>query len=419
MRIHLIIVSFPDKALGRTMERTSLNKKLRGEIIAEAAGRCACDPIRYPHAISTGASELEVHHIRPWRVTRTHEPGNLIALCRNCHRKADMATIPTWALEQLKLVLPLRRLSPDQRVLQIKKLFRRYRKEKGKVLGEGYQTAAALLEHEHMVGHFRDSVRDWNIKAAIGFIKELQFKNDHVEPELVLAKLCLELDLTDAVFRILRYCTLVTRHSPQYAFMRGNANLRAGKFSRAVDWYRRAEANGYDPDSLYCNLGDALLYIGSSKKRKKVSEKYFRQAVAAFDLAPTQDTAVLFNKGRLMIELRLLREARTCFEYAIELGKHYPLPYVWLARLDIQEGNPTQALDNFDRAIERKPRSLSFLRDAEMIASEIGHYERADRYVRLLMNEPRYLSDEELQLMVLRRKEYEKRLQPVAQLTSE
>lgn len=34
---------------------------------------------------------LDVHHIVPWRVSHDNRPGNLIALCRVCHKRQDLA----------------------------------------------------------------------------------------------------------------------------------------------------------------------------------------------------------------------------------------------------------------------------------------------------------------------------------------
>lgn len=308
------------------MQRPKLNKKIRLAILAEAASRCACDPVRFQHDIPVGVKDLEVHHIQPFRITKDNSPSNLIALCPTCHTLADKGDISTWTLEQLKLVLPLRKLPSESRISQIKNIFRKYQRQKEKVFGEGYYTAAAILDNEIMEGRRGKSMDEWKIKETIRFIKDIQPRTDDLEPELVLAKLCLEVDKPGWAFNALRHSSHTTRMSAQYAFIRANTNLRTGNFIIAVKWYRKCEALGYSTDNLYCNLGDAFLYVGDSKKSRKVSEKYFLEALNAFESVKKEDTAPLFNKGRLMIKLGDFGKARECFECAVALGQHYPLP---------------------------------------------------------------------------------------------
>jgi hypothetical protein len=46
-----------------------------------------------------------VHHIIPWATCQTHDYDNLIALCPNCHRRADNGVIDRKSLRLYKLNL--------------------------------------------------------------------------------------------------------------------------------------------------------------------------------------------------------------------------------------------------------------------------------------------------------------------------
>jgi len=60
--------------------RPSIPIEVQREVLFEARHRCAvcCEPI-----------PLERAHIRPWNETKEHAKENLIALCANCHSRAD------------------------------------------------------------------------------------------------------------------------------------------------------------------------------------------------------------------------------------------------------------------------------------------------------------------------------------------
>jgi hypothetical protein len=48
---------------------------------------------------------VEIHHIIPWETCRSHKYENLIALCPNCHSRADAGKIDRKALRLYKLNL--------------------------------------------------------------------------------------------------------------------------------------------------------------------------------------------------------------------------------------------------------------------------------------------------------------------------
>jgi type I restriction enzyme, R subunit len=60
--------------------RPAIPIEIRREVLFEARYRCAvcCDP-----------TPLEQAHIRPWSKSHEHSVANLIALCANCHQRAD------------------------------------------------------------------------------------------------------------------------------------------------------------------------------------------------------------------------------------------------------------------------------------------------------------------------------------------
>jgi type I restriction enzyme, R subunit len=60
--------------------RPAIPIAIQHEILLEARHRCAvcCEPM-----------PLERAHIRPWSKSKDHSAANLIALCANCHTRAD------------------------------------------------------------------------------------------------------------------------------------------------------------------------------------------------------------------------------------------------------------------------------------------------------------------------------------------
>jgi hypothetical protein len=77
------------------MNRPSIPAEIRRKALVEAGHRCAI-----PHCAST---EIDVHHIIPWETCQEHSPENLIALCPNCHRRADRGDIDRKSLIIYKL----------------------------------------------------------------------------------------------------------------------------------------------------------------------------------------------------------------------------------------------------------------------------------------------------------------------------
>ncbi len=74
------------EALGRSI----IPAELRRRVLVEAGHRCAIPTCRY--------IEADIHHIVPWAQCHAHDYHNLIALCPNCHRRADRGEIDRKSL---------------------------------------------------------------------------------------------------------------------------------------------------------------------------------------------------------------------------------------------------------------------------------------------------------------------------------
>ena len=77
--------------------RPAIPANLRRRVLVEAGHRCAIPTCRH--------IEVDIHHIIPWAEGQAHEYDNLIALCPNCHRRADRGQIDRKALRLYKLNL--------------------------------------------------------------------------------------------------------------------------------------------------------------------------------------------------------------------------------------------------------------------------------------------------------------------------
>ncbi len=79
------------------MQRPAIPSEIRRAVLVEAGHRCAISTCKYPSA--------DVHHIIPWEKSQDHDFDNLIALCPNCHRRADSSEIDRKALRMYKAQL--------------------------------------------------------------------------------------------------------------------------------------------------------------------------------------------------------------------------------------------------------------------------------------------------------------------------
>jgi len=77
--------------------RPPIPADIRRRVLVEAGHRCAIPTCRH--------IEVDIHHIIPWTKCEAHEYDNLIALCPNCHRRADRGEIDRKALRLYKVNL--------------------------------------------------------------------------------------------------------------------------------------------------------------------------------------------------------------------------------------------------------------------------------------------------------------------------
>jgi hypothetical protein len=68
--------------------------KLKRRVLVEAGHRCAIPTCR--------SFDVDLHHIIPFSKTEKHEYKNLIALCPNCHRRAEKGEIDRQSLFMYK-----------------------------------------------------------------------------------------------------------------------------------------------------------------------------------------------------------------------------------------------------------------------------------------------------------------------------
>lgn len=80
-----------------TQKRPPIPAELARRVLIEAGHRCAIHTCRYP--------QVHIHHIVPWEQCQIHEYENLIALCPNCHARADRGEIDRKSLRLYKLNL--------------------------------------------------------------------------------------------------------------------------------------------------------------------------------------------------------------------------------------------------------------------------------------------------------------------------
>lgn len=77
--------------------RPPVPTEIRRRVLVEAGHLCSIPTCRY--------IEADVHHIIPWAQCQAHNYDNLIALCPNCHRRADRGEIDRKSLRLYKLNL--------------------------------------------------------------------------------------------------------------------------------------------------------------------------------------------------------------------------------------------------------------------------------------------------------------------------
>ena len=77
--------------------RPPIAAEIRRRVLVDAGHRCSIPTCRH--------IDVEIHHIIPWTEGQAHDYENLIALCPNCHRRADAGDIDRKSLRLYKLNL--------------------------------------------------------------------------------------------------------------------------------------------------------------------------------------------------------------------------------------------------------------------------------------------------------------------------
>jgi len=78
-------------------ERPPIPADLKRRVLIEAGHRCAIPTCRFP--------TTDIAHIQPWAKVKEHKYENLIALCPNCHSRADKGEIDRKSLKIYKRIL--------------------------------------------------------------------------------------------------------------------------------------------------------------------------------------------------------------------------------------------------------------------------------------------------------------------------
>jgi len=91
----------------RKTVRTAIPASIRRQVLVEAGHQCAIQTCR-------SGADIDVHHIVPWAKSRNHDPANLVALCPNCHRRADRKEIDRQSLRQYKLICQALTRKPER-----------------------------------------------------------------------------------------------------------------------------------------------------------------------------------------------------------------------------------------------------------------------------------------------------------------
>lgn len=75
--------------------RPDIPAEVKRQVLVEAGHRCAIQRCKETVV-------LDIHHIIPWETCKEHKPENLIALCANCHRLAELGIIDRKSLRIYK-----------------------------------------------------------------------------------------------------------------------------------------------------------------------------------------------------------------------------------------------------------------------------------------------------------------------------
>ena len=108
----------------RGKARPPIPTALKRAVLVEAGHRCAIPACRH--------TDVDIHHIVPWSRCQEHKCENLVALCPNCHRRADSGEIDRKSLRRYKFNLQF--VHDKYSNLEIDILFKVYELPEGKAI---------------------------------------------------------------------------------------------------------------------------------------------------------------------------------------------------------------------------------------------------------------------------------------------
>ena len=192
--------------------RPKIPADLRRRVLVEAGHRCAIHTCRHDNA--------DIHHIEPWASCREHVFENLIALCPNCHRRADSGEIDRKALRMYKARLAAAfrfeesHVYPDEMIsmpsfgwvdskrcwrTQVKEEYDKNKRFEAQLEYPEFSLYGVQTEHlnryireriNKILGQFRNDVvdcddRDKNLTSSLNFEISSSFAVALIQPQLI------------------------------------------------------------------------------------------------------------------------------------------------------------------------------------------------------------------------------------------
>lgn len=93
-------------------DRPKIPEPMKRELRQEAYFGC----------VKCGCPIIEYHHIEPWSKVKKHEKGNLVVLCPNCHREANVGSYYKEKVLEDKLNPINKRIGAVQNKIMLRKL---------------------------------------------------------------------------------------------------------------------------------------------------------------------------------------------------------------------------------------------------------------------------------------------------------
>ncbi|MBV5319131.1 MAG: tetratricopeptide repeat protein [Desulfobulbaceae bacterium] len=151
-------------------------------------------------------------------------------------------------------------------------------------------------------------------------------------------------------------------------FGRGIVLVQSGKPQTAVADFTKALAAGYDPATIYANLGNARF------KMKELNNSLVEYG-KAIKADPTR-ADFFYQRGLVLEEVNTL-DASKDFSKAISLDHRYPLALAARGRANLKLGNQADAIRDYTQAIGYEPGNWEYLAGRGAAFFQSGDYDRA------------------------------------------